>query len=88
MEVQGQDQVTGLPRPVTLTTGEIVEALQEPLKQIVELGARFLKKPRRNWFQILLIAALPCAAGERSCAASINCLPNRSAFPRTSSIIR
>ena len=25
MEVQGQDQVTGLPRPVTLTTGEIVE---------------------------------------------------------------
>jgi hypothetical protein len=25
--VQGQDQVTGLPRPVTLTTGEIVEAL-------------------------------------------------------------
>ncbi|HQU37033.1 MAG TPA: rod shape-determining protein, partial [Anaerolineales bacterium] len=29
MEVQGQDQVTGLPRPVTLTTGEIVEALQD-----------------------------------------------------------
>ena len=27
MEVQGQDQVSGLPRPVTLTTGEMVEAL-------------------------------------------------------------
>ncbi|HQV63520.1 MAG TPA: rod shape-determining protein, partial [Anaerolineales bacterium] len=40
MEVQGQDQVTGLPRPVTLTTGEIVEALQEPLKQIVETGRK------------------------------------------------
>ena len=44
MEVQGQDQVTGLPRPVTLTTGEIVEALQEPLKQIVETGRRVLEK--------------------------------------------
>ncbi len=44
MEVQGQDQVTGLPRPVTLTTGEIVEALQDPLKQIVETGRRVLER--------------------------------------------
>jgi rod shape-determining protein MreB len=44
MEVQGQDQVTGLPRPVTLTTGEIVEALQEPLKLIVETGRKVLEK--------------------------------------------
>jgi rod shape-determining protein MreB len=44
MEVQGQDQVTGLPRPVTLTTGEIVEALQEPLKNIIETGRRVLEK--------------------------------------------
>lgn len=44
MEVQGQDQVTGLPRPVTLTTGEIVEALQDPLKQIIETGRKVLEK--------------------------------------------
>ena len=44
MEVQGQDQVTGLPRPVTLTTGEIVEALQDPLKNIIETGRRVLEK--------------------------------------------
>lgn len=44
MEVQGQDQVTGLPRPITLTTGEIVEALQEPLKAIIETGRRVLEK--------------------------------------------
>ncbi len=44
MEVPGQDQVSGLPRPVTLTTGEIVEALQEPLKQIVESGRKVLEK--------------------------------------------
>ncbi|MBT7074312.1 MAG: rod shape-determining protein, partial [Anaerolineae bacterium] len=44
MEVQGQDQVTGLPRPVTITTGEIVEALQDPLKNVVETGRRVLEK--------------------------------------------
>ena len=31
MEVQGQDQVTSLPRPVVLTTSEMVEAVQETL---------------------------------------------------------
>jgi rod shape-determining protein MreB len=31
IEIQGQDQVTNLPRPITLTTNEIVEALQETL---------------------------------------------------------
>ncbi len=44
MEVQGQDQVTGLPRPVTLTTGEVVEALQDPLKQMTENCRRVLEK--------------------------------------------
>ena len=44
LEVQGQDQVSGLPRPVTITTGEVVEALQEPLKQIVENCRRVLEK--------------------------------------------
>ncbi len=44
MEVQGQDQVTGLPRPVSLTTGEIVEALQEPLRQLTETCRRVLEK--------------------------------------------
>jgi rod shape-determining protein MreB len=32
MEIQGQDQVTGLPRTVIISTGEIVEALQETLQ--------------------------------------------------------
>jgi rod shape-determining protein MreB and related proteins len=44
MEVQGQDQVTGLPRPVTLTTGEIVEALQDPLKEVAETCRRVLER--------------------------------------------
>jgi len=35
IEIQGQDQVTGLPRPVTLSTGEVVESLQETLQLMV-----------------------------------------------------
>lgn len=44
LEVQGQDQVSGLPRPVTLTSGEVVEALQDPLKQVIENCRRVLEK--------------------------------------------
>jgi rod shape-determining protein MreB len=44
LEVQGQDQVSGLPRPVSLTTGEVVEALQDPLKQVIEACRRVLEK--------------------------------------------
>lgn len=35
MEIQGRDNVSGLPRTVTMTTGEVVEALQEPLNDIL-----------------------------------------------------
>ncbi|MCS6907393.1 MAG: rod shape-determining protein [Anaerolineales bacterium] len=44
MDVQGQDQVSGLPRGVTLTTGEIVEAIQAPLKEVIETARRVLEK--------------------------------------------
>lgn len=44
IEIQGQDQVTGLPRPVTLTTSEVTEALSEPLKAVVETTRRTLER--------------------------------------------
>jgi rod shape-determining protein MreB len=44
MEIQGQDQVTGLPRPAILTTDEIVEALQDPLNEVVATARRVLEK--------------------------------------------
>jgi rod shape-determining protein MreB len=44
MEVQGQDQVSGLPRPVTLNTGEVVEAIHDPLKLITETCRHVLEK--------------------------------------------
>lgn len=44
MEVQGRDQVTGLPRSATLSSGEIVEALREPLGLIVGMVRSMLEK--------------------------------------------
>jgi rod shape-determining protein MreB len=44
MEVQGQDQVSGLPRPVNITTDDCIEALQDPLNEIVNTARRVLEK--------------------------------------------
>ena len=44
MEVQGIDQVTSLPRPVVLTTDDVVEALQDSLLDIVKLTRKVLEK--------------------------------------------
>jgi rod shape-determining protein MreB len=44
MEIQGQDQVSGLPKPASLTTNEIVEALQDPLSDIANTTKRVLEK--------------------------------------------
>jgi rod shape-determining protein MreB len=44
LEVQGQDQVSGLPRPVNITTNDIVEALQEPLTELVTTARHVLEK--------------------------------------------
>ncbi len=44
MEVQGQDQVTSLPRPVVLTTDDIVEAIQEPLNDLIKTVKKVMEK--------------------------------------------
>ncbi len=44
MEVQGRDQVNGLPRSITITTGEVIEALQEPLGLIIGAVRTVLEK--------------------------------------------
>lgn len=44
MQIQGQDQISGLPKPATLTTDEIVEALQTPLENIAGMIRHVLEK--------------------------------------------
>lgn len=42
--VQGQEQVSGLPKPLSLTTGEVIEAFQDPMGDIVETARKVLEK--------------------------------------------
>lgn len=44
LEIQGRDQVNGLPRAITLTTGEVAEALREPLGLMVGTVKGVLEK--------------------------------------------
>lgn len=44
MEIQGRDQVAGLPRTITITTSEVVEALREPLLTMVGAARQVLEK--------------------------------------------
>lgn len=42
MDIQGRDNVSGLPRTVTISTGEVVEALAEPLAMIAGVAKAVL----------------------------------------------
>jgi len=44
LEIQGQDQVSGLPKPVQLSTDDIVDALQDPLNELIGVVRRVLEK--------------------------------------------
>lgn len=44
MEIQGRDQVGGLPRTITVSTGEVVEAIAEPLSEIAQVVRAVLEK--------------------------------------------
>jgi rod shape-determining protein MreB and related proteins len=44
MDIQGRDQVDGLPKMVTISTGEVVEALAEPLSLIAGVVRRVLER--------------------------------------------
>ncbi len=44
MEVQGRDQVTGLPRSVKITTDDIVESLEEPITTMINMIKSVLER--------------------------------------------
>lgn len=44
VEVQAQDQVSGLPKPLNLGSDDILDALKEPLQDIIETARRVLEK--------------------------------------------
>ena len=44
VEVRGRDQVSGLPKTITITSGEVTEAIAEPLAAIVGVVKQVLEK--------------------------------------------
>lgn len=44
IEIQGRDQVDGLPKTIRITTGEIVEAIAEPLESIAGVVKKVLER--------------------------------------------
>jgi rod shape-determining protein MreB len=44
VEIQGRDQVDGLPKTIRVATGEIVEALIEPLESIAGVARKVLER--------------------------------------------
>ena len=44
MEVRGRDQVSGLPKTIEITSGEVTEAISEPLSSIVGVVKGVLEK--------------------------------------------
>ena len=64
IEVQGQDQITSFPRPVILTTDDVVEALQEPMEDIVRLTRKVMEKtPPELISDIIDRGAAMCGGG-------------------------
>jgi rod shape-determining protein MreB len=64
IEVQGQDQITSFPRPVILTTDDVVEALQEPLEEIVKITRKVMEKtPPELISDIIDRGAAMCGGG-------------------------
>ena len=44
IEIQAQDQVSGLPRPLNLTNDDVLEALSDPLSNLVDTARKVLEK--------------------------------------------
>ncbi len=44
MDVRGRDQVAGLPKTITITSGEVTEAIAEPISQILSVVRALLEK--------------------------------------------
>jgi rod shape-determining protein MreB len=64
LEVQGRDQVNGLPRKVTVTTSDVIEALEEPLLQIgAGVRATLEKTPPELTSDIIDRGMMLCGGG-------------------------
>lgn len=73
MEVKGRNLAEGIPRSFTITSNEILEALTDPLNQIVTAVKSALEQTPQSLLPILPNAAWCSLAEARSCATLIVC---------------
>lgn len=59
MQVQGRDQVTGLPRTIEISSSEVTDALQEQLMQVSACVRSVLERRLPNWPPTSSTAAWP-----------------------------
>ena len=70
LDVQGQDQVTGLPKTSHDQHEDVVDALQDSLQDIVKLVKKVLEKtPPELVSDIMDRGVALCGGGTHSCAA-------------------
>ncbi len=63
MDVRGRDMISGLPRKTTITSGEIREALQEPVQAIIDTVTRTLERAEPELAADLVEKGITLAGG-------------------------
>ena len=82
MEVKGRNLAEGIPRSFTISSNEILEALTEPLNQIVSRGEdRRSSRRRPSWAPTSPRRAWCSPAAARCCATSTACSWKRPGLP-------
>jgi rod shape-determining protein MreB len=76
MEVRGRDMISGLPRKTRITSGEIREALQEPVTQIIEAVTRTLELAEPELAADLVESGITMAGGSSQLRGLTNVISN------------
>jgi rod shape-determining protein MreB len=76
MEVRGRDMISGLPRKTQITAGEIREALQEPVTQIIEAVTRTLELAEPELAADLVERGITMAGGSSQLRGLTNVISN------------
>ena len=76
MEVKGRDMISGLPLKTTCTAGEIREALQEPVTQIIEAVTRTLEMAEPELAADLVENGITMAGGSSMLRGLTNVISN------------
>lgn len=83
IDVKGRNLISGLPQAITIGSNEMIDALEEPLQNILETVRNLFEKLRLSLQATLRKTAFASRAGARCFTAWINSLPNTRRFPVT-----